>query len=98
MADARTLVELLGTGDEIDPKIGDRVFRTKSREELLELVTVVEWAKAARLVQVNRGRLVPVKKSAPLPDRPRPGQRAFRALGRPGRARVLAALGMASAS
>ena len=34
LADARELVGLLGTADEIDPKIGGRVFRTRSGEEL----------------------------------------------------------------
>jgi hypothetical protein len=33
MADARMLVERLGTGDVVDPVIGDRTFRTKSSEE-----------------------------------------------------------------
>jgi hypothetical protein len=33
LADARYLVEFLGTGDQIDPEIGDRVFKTKSSEE-----------------------------------------------------------------
>jgi hypothetical protein len=47
LADARHLVELLGTGDTIDPKIGDRVFRTKSSEELAYLTRVVEWAPRA---------------------------------------------------
>ncbi|MFN2496508.1 MAG: plasmid pRiA4b ORF-3 family protein [Pseudonocardiaceae bacterium] len=70
LADARVLVERLGTGDRIDPVIGDRVFRTKSSVELLGLSLVVEWAKAARLVRVVRGRLVPVKKSTALLDRP----------------------------
>lgn len=66
LADARTLVELLGTEDVIDPAIGDRVFRTKSSEELLRLMLVVEWAKAARLVRKTGNRLVPVKKNAAL--------------------------------
>lgn len=70
LADARHLVELLGTGDTIDPKIGDRVFKTKSSEELAHLTRIVEWAKAARLVRVGGTRLVPVKKNATLPDRP----------------------------
>jgi hypothetical protein len=48
LADARHLVELLGTGDTIDPKIGDRVFKIKSSEELGYLTRIVEWAKAAR--------------------------------------------------
>ena len=45
LADARHLVELLGTGDTIDPKIGDRVFKTKSSEELAHLTRIVEWAR-----------------------------------------------------
>src|SRR6266571_3967711 len=64
LADARHLVEVLGTGDTIDPKIGDRVFKTKSSEELAHLTRIVEWAKAARLVRVSGTRLVPVKKNA----------------------------------
>jgi hypothetical protein len=70
LADARELVALLGTEDVIDPKIGDRVFRTKSSEELPGITTVVEWAKASGLVRVTSGRLVPVKKHAGLLDRP----------------------------
>jgi Plasmid pRiA4b ORF-3-like protein len=70
LADARVLVALLETGDVIDPKIGDRVFKTKSSEELRGLEQVVEWAKAAGLVRVVKGRLVPVKKSVALLDRP----------------------------
>ncbi|MGB6208508.1 plasmid pRiA4b ORF-3 family protein [Mycobacterium sp.] len=70
LADARVLVDRLGTGDEIDPAIGERVFKTKSSVELLGLGLIVEWAKAARLVRVVRGRLVPVKKAAALLERP----------------------------
>jgi hypothetical protein len=70
LADARELVTLLGTGDRLDPEIGERVFRTKSSDELRELATIVEWAKASRLVRVAAGRLVPVKKNAALVSRP----------------------------
>ena len=63
-------MQILGTGDTIDPKIGDRVFRTKSSEELAYLTRVVEWAKAARLVRVTGARLVPVKKNAALAGEP----------------------------
>jgi hypothetical protein len=70
LADARELVVVLGTQDRLDPKIGDRVFRTKSSEELPGITTVVEWAKACRLVRVTGGRLVPVKRNAGLLDRP----------------------------
>ncbi len=68
MADARTLVNTLGTGDTIDPAIGDRVYRTGSSQELPELTLVVEWAKALRLVRKTGNRLVPVKKNAALLD------------------------------
>jgi hypothetical protein len=70
LADARVLIDRLGTGDVLDPAIGERVFKTKSSVELLGLTLIVEWAKAARLVRVVRGRLVPVKKAAVLLDRP----------------------------
>jgi Plasmid pRiA4b ORF-3-like protein len=70
LADARYLVEFLGTGDQVDPEIGGRVFKTKSSEELAHLTRVVEWAKATRLVRVTGTRLVPVKKNAALADRP----------------------------
>jgi hypothetical protein len=70
LADARHLVELLGTGDKIDPEIGTRVYKTKSSEELPHLTRIVEWMKAARLVRVTGTRLVPVKKNAALMSRP----------------------------
>jgi hypothetical protein len=70
LADARELVALLDTGDRIDPKIGDRVFKTTSSAELYRLTVIVEWAKATRLVRVSSGRLVTVKKNTVLLDRP----------------------------
>jgi hypothetical protein len=70
MNDARVLVDLLQTGDEIDPRIGDRVFRTRSSEDLRELTLIVYWARAVGLLRVVHGRLVPVKKNAALLARP----------------------------
>jgi hypothetical protein len=70
LADARELVGLLGTGDVIDPKIGDRVFHTKSSEELRGISLVAEWAKASGLVRRTGGKLVAVKKQAGLLERP----------------------------
>jgi hypothetical protein len=70
LADARHLVELLGTGDTIDPEIGGRVFKTKSSEDLAYLSRIVAWAKAARLVRVTGTKLAPVKKNAALTERP----------------------------
>lgn len=70
LADARHLVELLSTGDVIDPMVGDRVFKTTSSTDLGYLTRIVEWAKAARLIRVTGNRLVPVKKNVALLDRP----------------------------
>ncbi|MBB4907015.1 plasmid pRiA4b ORF-3 family protein [Actinophytocola algeriensis] len=68
LTDARVLVESLGTGDVVDPTIGDRVYRTTSSQELSNLMLVVAWAKAARLVRKTGDRLVAVKKNAALLD------------------------------
>lgn len=70
LADARQLVELLGTGDTIDPEIGGRVFKTRSSEDLAHLSRIAEWAKAARLVWASGTKLMPVKKNAALAERP----------------------------
>jgi hypothetical protein len=70
MADARTLVERLGTGDVIDPAIGDRTFRTKSSEELTGLHIALEWTRAAGLVRRRGNWLLAVKKRSELIDRP----------------------------
>lgn len=70
LAHARELVDLLRTGDVIDPVVGGRVFRTRSSEELPTLNAVVEWAKASRLVRVTGDKLVPVAKNTPLLEQP----------------------------
>jgi len=67
LADARHLVELPETGDTIDPKIGDRVFRTTSSAELGGLTRIAEGAKPARLVRVTGNRLAQAKKNAAGP-------------------------------
>jgi hypothetical protein len=66
LADARYLVEFLGTSDVIDPEIGGKVFKTKSSEELAYLTKIVEWAKATRLIRVTGTKLAPVKKNSAL--------------------------------
>jgi Plasmid pRiA4b ORF-3-like protein len=68
LADARELVELLDTGDLVDEREARR--RISSSTELPVLTAIVNWAKESGLVRVSRGRLVPVKKNAPLLDRP----------------------------
>jgi hypothetical protein len=70
LADARHLVELLGTGDVVDPEIGGKTFKTKSSEELAHLTAIVEWAKVTRLIRATGTRLSPVKKNVALANRP----------------------------
>ncbi len=83
LADARELVALLGTRDELDPMDGR--FRTTSSADLPELTLLVEWAKACGLVRVARGRLLAVKRHAALlDDPPRLWDRMFDAFGRLG--------------
>lgn len=50
LAAGRELVQLLDTGDEVDPVIGDRTFKTQSTQELRHLMDIVDLAKAAGLV------------------------------------------------
>ena len=71
LADARALVELLETGDRIDEQIGNRTFKTQSSRELVHLSRLIDWAKAAGAVRVEKGRLKPVKRwaSRPATDR-----------------------------
>ena len=61
LADARALVELLGTGDLMDEQIGDRTFRTTSSDELYQLRQVFAWAKKAGVVRVVHGKVVATK-------------------------------------
>jgi hypothetical protein len=70
LADARELIELLGTDDVMDPVIGDKVWKTVSSEELRGLNLVVEWAKRVKVVRVVKNRLVPVKSAAKVLERP----------------------------
>lgn len=51
LADAKALVDTLGTGDVYDEAIGDRVFKTKSATELPTLDLVLELAVTAGLLE-----------------------------------------------
>jgi len=66
LADARELVARLGTGDEMDPKYGDRTYRTTSADNLYRLRQVVAWAKQAGMVRVVHGKLVATKRGLGL--------------------------------
>jgi hypothetical protein len=70
MADARELVDLLGTGDKTEG--------VRSSADLPRLGLLVEWAKKARLVRVAKGRVYAVAKARPvLADPLRLWSRAF---------------------
>ena len=61
LADARALVDLLGTGDAMDERIGDRTFKTRSSAELPRLRQVFAWARKAGVVRVAHGRVIATK-------------------------------------
>ncbi|MFJ8190049.1 hypothetical protein ACIQ8D_09810 [Streptomyces sp. NPDC096094] len=58
MAEARELVDVLGTGD--------RIEGVRSSADLPRLGLLMEWAKKARLVRVVKGRLYAVAKARPV--------------------------------
>jgi hypothetical protein len=70
LADARALVELLDTGDVMDPKIGNRTFRTTSAADLVGLRQVFVWAKKAGVVRVAHGRVHATKKGLAIAKDP----------------------------
>jgi len=57
LADARTLVDLLGTADRFDQTHGDRTFKTTSAAELRELGYTIRWAIAAGVLRKEHGKL-----------------------------------------
>ena len=57
LADARELVGLLGTNDVLDPRFGDKTFRTRSADDLPELAFTIRWAIAAGALRKQHGRL-----------------------------------------
>ncbi|PZG95834.1 hypothetical protein C1I97_26905 [Streptomyces sp. NTH33] len=58
MADARELVDVLGTGDKVEG--------VRSSADLPRLGLLVEWARKARLVRVAKGRLYAVARARPV--------------------------------
>ncbi|TGD84341.1 hypothetical protein BayCH28_25885 [Mycolicibacterium sp. CH28] len=61
LADGRALVDILDTGDEIDPKIGDTTYKTHSTATLRQLMYLIAVAKESGAVRCVDNRLVPVK-------------------------------------
>ena len=67
VADARELVTLLGTGEELEEQFGDTVFKKRSSKQLLRLSFLVDLARESGAVRRDRGRLVPVKRWSTVP-------------------------------
>lgn len=70
LADARALVDLLDTGDVMDPNYGGRTFRTTSAAELLGLHQIFKWARKAGVVRVAHGRVHATKKGLAMAKDP----------------------------
>ncbi len=70
LADARALVDLLGTGDAMDQRIGGRTFRTTSSAELPRLRQIFAWARKARVVRVAHGRVIATKAGLVIANHP----------------------------
>jgi len=58
LADARLLVELLNLDDEVDPKIGNTTWVTRSAGDLGDLSLTIRWAIRAGALRKVHGRLV----------------------------------------
>lgn len=70
LADAREAVDRLGTGDVVDPSIGDRVFKTKSAAELGGLQRVFRVGKKAGVIRVQHGKALSTKRGVVFGDEP----------------------------
>lgn len=70
LADARALVGLLGTGDIMDERIGDRIFATRSAVELPRLRQLFAWARKAGVVRVAHGRVIATKAGLAMAGNP----------------------------
>lgn len=70
LADARTLVTVLGTDDRIDATHGGKVFKTRSAADLPTLSFIVRVATGARFVRVVKGKLTSTKAGKTLGRHP----------------------------
>ena len=61
LADGRALVELLDTGDEMDPDFRGTTFKTQSTESLRQLMYLLAVARESGAVRCVGNRLIPVK-------------------------------------
>lgn len=61
LVDGRALVDILDTGDQIDPKYGDKTYKTHTTERLTQLMQRLALAEAVGAARTVNNRLVPVK-------------------------------------
>jgi hypothetical protein len=61
LADGRALVDLLDTGDELDPDYGGTTFKTQSTQSLRQLMYLVTVAETSGAVRNAGNRVAPVK-------------------------------------
>jgi hypothetical protein len=61
LVDAKALVDVLETGDTIDPTYFDMPSKTRSAADLGRLDTIYQWAKEARVVRVQHGKVLASK-------------------------------------
>lgn len=70
LTDAKALVELLGTGDVVDERIGQRTFRTRSAAELRRLRHIFAWARKAGVARVARGKVMATRRGQAMASDP----------------------------
>lgn len=70
LADGRELIDVLGTDDRMDGRIGDRVFKTKSTVELRGVDRAYRVARSAGFVKVRKGVLSVTRRGQALGDDP----------------------------
>ncbi|HEX9311924.1 MAG TPA: hypothetical protein VGA30_03720 [Actinomycetota bacterium] len=63
LADGRELCRRIGAPDLFDPAIGDKTFSTKSTHEIEPVELAFRWARAAGLLRVQHGKVLPTRKA-----------------------------------
>ena len=86
LSDGAALIEVLGTDDVFNPRIGDRVFKTRSSAELTGVQQVFRVSRKAGFVKVRTGRVSATRRGRGADPRQAAGDRLERRLQRPAEA------------
>ncbi len=70
LADGKTLADAMGFGDLFDQNIGGRRFKTQSTSGIAPVELVLRWGRAAGLVRVKHGSLLPTARGRRLGQDP----------------------------